>query len=181
MAPDGVNNLRSSHCVSGCHVRRNSPLRLKQLCQIRPQHRPLLCHVRQRRGLSLSTEASVCAVETGPGPVICAPLTHVTVTCKNAARRRTTAARRGSCGGDVIALTELPTRPAMSPGNMTRPVRRDKRQETREDSDGEGGFEPRNEARGSCHLWFGCGLKGQRGSGLQRVPSGFLEGSISAL
>lgn len=34
MAPDGVKNLRWSHCESGCHVRRNSPLRLKQPCQI---------------------------------------------------------------------------------------------------------------------------------------------------
>lgn len=38
MAPDGVNNLWSSHCENGCHVRRNSPLRLKQLCQIRLEH-----------------------------------------------------------------------------------------------------------------------------------------------
>lgn len=82
-APDGVNNLRPSHCEGGCHVRRNSPLRLKQLCQIRVEHRPLLCHVRQGCGLSLSTEARVCAVETGPGRLIAAPLSHVTVTCKS--------------------------------------------------------------------------------------------------
>lgn len=124
MAPDGVNNLRSSHCESGCHVRRNSPLRLKQLCQIRLQHRPLLCHVRQRCGLSLSTEASVCAVETGPGQVICAPLTHVTVTCKDAARRRTTAARGGSWRRRCNHTNGAPNKAGMSPGNMTRPARR---------------------------------------------------------
>lgn len=135
MAPDGVNDLRSSRCENGCHVRRNSPLRLKQLCQLRLQHRPPLCHVRQGCGLSLSTEASVCAVETGPGQVICAPLTHVTGTCKNAARR-------GSCGGDVITLTELPTRPVTSPGNMTRPARRERGETDKRGDRRRGWFQP---------------------------------------
>lgn len=63
-------------------MRRNTPLRVKQLCQIRLLHSPLLCHVREGCGLSLSTEASVCTVETGPRQVMCAALIHVTVTYK---------------------------------------------------------------------------------------------------
>lgn len=54
---------------------RNTPLRVKQLCQIRLLHSPLLCHVGEGCGLSLSTEASVCAVEAGPGPG-CVCCTH---------------------------------------------------------------------------------------------------------
>ena len=63
-------------------MKRNTPLRVKQLCQIRLLHSPLLCHVREGCGLSLSSEASVCTVETGPGQVMCAALIHVTVTYK---------------------------------------------------------------------------------------------------
>lgn len=80
-------------------------------------------------------------METGPGQVICAPLTHVTVACKNAARRRTTAARRGSCGWDVLTRTELPTRPADEPGKHDASCSgRTRDKQTREENDGEGGF-----------------------------------------
>ena len=63
-------------------MKRNTPLRVKQLCQIRLLHSPLLCHVREGCGLSLSSGASVCTEETGPGQVMCAALIHVTVTYK---------------------------------------------------------------------------------------------------
>lgn len=77
---------------------RNTPLRVKQLCQIRLLHSRLLCHVGEGCGLSLSTEASVCAVEAGPGPVVCAALIHVNVTYKTL------------CGAPTSLLLERVTR-----------------------------------------------------------------------
>lgn len=101
-------------------MRRNTPLRVKQLCQIRLLHSLLLCHVREGCGLSLSTEASVCTVETGPGQVMCAALTHVTVTYKNTPRCFYFSALwvsgtcGGSCGWDVIMITQGATAPCVS-------------------------------------------------------------------
>lgn len=91
-------------------MRRNTPLGIKQLCQIRLLHSPLHCHVREGCSLSLSTEASVCTVETGPGQVMCAALTHVTVTSKRTTRcvyfsASWVSACRGMRGWEVITIT----------------------------------------------------------------------------